>query len=161
MTDIHFRPIDLSRDFQTCHDFRRDSYVCSFGTDDGYAQSVIGYQERMQQRLDQPGWFYIHLWQGEQIIGQLEFRAFSDVAGYGYVHLIYLIPACRGRGIADLAQTFIANTLKHQGCKGALLSVSRTNTRAVKHYQRWGWRYLKPNPKHATTDFYRREFAAE
>lgn len=35
-----------------------------------------------------------------------------------------------------------------------MLSVSRLNKRAIKHFKRFGWEYLKPNPKHEVTDFY-------
>ena len=156
---ISFKAIDLDEHFNHCYEFRRDSYFCSFGSYDGYEKSVVGYREKIQQRQTDPRWHYLHIWQDENIIGQLEFKSFSLMENTGYVHLIYIIPDFRGSGIAGEAQQLIANELKKQNCHSALLSVSRTNERAIKHYRRFGWNYLKPNPKHQVTDYYIRQFS--
>lgn len=88
-------------------------------------------------------------------MGQLEFRSFSDEPETGYVQLIYLFPEYRGRGLAAQLQAYIRQQLLGAGCKWAILSVSRTNVRALNHYRRFGWVFLRPNPKHQETDFYR------
>ena len=152
--NIEFKPINIDADFSYCLEFRRDSYFCSFGTYDNYENSVIDYESKMRQRTIDSHWYYYHIWCCNEIIGQLEFRSFYDLPETGYVHLIYVIPKYRGKDIAKLAQKFIADTLIINNCKNAMLSVSRTNIRAIKHYKRFGWRYLKPNPKHEITDFY-------
>ena len=157
--NINFKPINLDKHFNYCYEFRRDSHFCSFGNADGYEESVIGYYEKIQQRQADPRWHYLHIWQGENVIGQLEFKSFSFMENTGYVHLVYLIPECRGSGIAGEAQQLIAKELKKQHCHSALLSVSRSNERAIKHYRRFGWSYLKPNPKDQVTDYYIRQFS--
>ncbi|PKG39809.1 GNAT family N-acetyltransferase [Psychromonas sp. Urea-02u-13] len=152
--DIKFESIDIEVNFFHCLEFRRDSYFCSFGTYTGYEDSIVGYEKRMRKRIDESNWYYFHIWCGSEIIGQLEFRTFSDLPETGYVHLIYIVSKYRGLGVAKLAQSFIINTLITNNCKNAMLSVSRTNKRAIKHYKRFGWKYLKPNPKHEAMDFY-------
>ncbi|MNG89524.1 Acetyltransferase (GNAT) family protein [compost metagenome] len=102
-------------------------------------------------------WHYLHVWAGEQLVGQLEFRSFSDEPETGYVQLIYLFPEYRGSGLAAGLQAYIRHHLLGAGCKWAILSVSRTNVRALNHYRRFGWQFLRHNPKHAETDFYRLE----
>lgn len=108
----------------------------------------------MSERLKLPEWFYIHVWLDNQIAGQLEFRSLSPEPNTGYVHLIYLKPEYRGLGIAKQLQDYIKTNLLNAGCDYAQLSVSRTNARAMKFYLRNGWSFVKPNPKHAETDFY-------
>ena len=155
---IQFKAINLKKDYDICVGFRKDSYICSFGTDDGYEKSISGYHERMTNRFQDNRWFYRHIWYENQIIGQLEFKSFSQWEQFGYVHLMYVIPEYRGLGIANQAQEYIEKKLISCGCKGAVLSVSRINQRAVHHYKKWGWYYVEKNPKHELTDFFRREF---
>lgn len=154
---IEYRVIDVERDYTTCYEFRRDSYFSSFATYQGYETSIEGYKERLLERINHPDWFYFHLWHNDNIIGQLEFRCFSPREETGYLNLIYLIPAYRGVGLASQLQDFIANYLRGRGCLYCMLSVSRTNQRALNHYAKFGWRYDSPNPKHDTTDFYLRD----
>lgn len=152
---IEFKRINLERDFEFCVEARRDAYFCSFDTHDGFAEFISGYRERILERQEQTEWFYRHIWAGDEIIGQLEFRSFSDEPETGYVQLIYLFPDYRGTGLAAELQAHIRCQLLSEGCKWAMLSVSRTNMRAINHYHRFGWAFLCPNPKHAETDFYR------
>lgn len=152
--NIKFEPIDIDNDFSNCVEFRRDSYFCSFGTYVGYENSIIGYEQRMRKRIYDENWFYFHIWCENEIVGQLEFRAFSDLPETGYVNLVYVTPKYRGLGVAKLAQSFILNTLIANNCKNAILSVGRTNNRAINHYKRFGWKYFQPNSKHEITDFY-------
>jgi ribosomal protein S18 acetylase RimI-like enzyme len=95
------------------------------------------------------------IWDDDRIIGQLEFSSISDEPDMGYVQLIYLFPEYRGTGLAAELQAHIWHQLLSMGCKWAMLSVSRTNLRAINHYRRFGWVFLRPNPKHEETDFYR------
>ncbi len=157
---VEFKCIDVDSDFQRCYEFRKDSYYCSFGTTKGYDKSVSGYEARIRKRLNDKRWFYFHIWQGANIIGQLEFRSFSHLDGYGYINLVYLIPEYRGVGIADIVHKYIVHCLKSSKCYRAVLSVSRTNTRALRFYSRHGWQFHGKNPKHETTDFYKNVFSA-
>ncbi|CAM3682977.1 putative acetyltransferase [Vibrio aerogenes CECT 7868] len=148
-----FKPVNPDKDFSFCVAARRDAYLCSFGSEKGFETFLSGYQARMCERLTQPEWHYYHVWVDGEIAGQLEFRNVSPQPETGYVNLIYLRPAFRGAGLADELQQFICRTLSQAGCKQMMLSVSRTNQRALSFYKKSGWKYLRPNPKHPLTDF--------
>ncbi|WBA18922.1 GNAT family N-acetyltransferase [Salinivibrio kushneri] len=151
---LTFRPINLETDFAYCVAARRDAFVCSFGSDEGFEDFLTGYYERVSERMNQPEWFYRHIFVDGEWAGQLEFRSTSSEPETGYVHLIYLAPAFRGRGFAPLLQRYIKTTLTNAGCRRALLSVSRDNHRALAFYRQHGWEFVRANPKHAKTDFY-------
>ncbi len=155
---ITFKEIDVSRHFEACYAFRKDSYFCSFGTTEGYEASIGDYRARIIERMESGERFYYHIWHNDQIIGQLEFKPYSFKPGYGYVHLIYVVPAYRGAGVADKAQSFIQTELSTLNCRGAILSVSRENTRALRHYKKWNWQFLKKNSKNPLTDYYERSY---
>ncbi|MZI93201.1 GNAT family N-acetyltransferase [Vibrio sp. CAIM 722] len=155
MTTLKFAAINLERDFPFCLAARRDSYFCSFHTDEGCEASLAGYRERIEQRLLDPRWYYLHVWWGHTLIGQLEFRTFYDEPEIGYVQLFYLLPEYRGQGLASQLHALIEETLRDAGCTQVQLSVSRTNPTALRFYHRHGWRFYQPNPKHQETDFYR------
>lgn len=159
---IDFRRLDVAGDFDVALRFRRDSYHCSFGSLDGFDDEVgidgALYRAKLEQRAHDPRWFYFHLWFDDAIIGQLEFRSFSDWPERGYVHLFYLAPAWRGKRLFRRLHAYVAVVLKAQGCGGAALSVSRTNQAALRAYARLGWYRHGVNPKHALTDFYFNDF---
>lgn len=158
------RKIDLERDFNACLSAREDAYLCSFGTLSGVEKILSGYQERMETRINDSRFYYYHVWDKDQIIGQLEFRSCwegepTHLLGWqkeetGYLYLIYIIPEYRGSGAINELHDFITTTLIREGCKRVVLSVSTTNERAIHFYKKKGWYYLSPNPKHATTEFW-------
>lgn len=156
--ECRFEPINLEINFRDCVQFRKDSYFCSFGTFEGYIETIgtkgEDYRTKLHSRLNSPEWGYYHLWCDDTLIGQLEFKSHSDIEYYGYIHLIYLIPSYRGQGLSDTIHRFLIKQLKVMGCIGAVLSVSRTNKRAVGFYQKNGWQYWKPNQNHQLTDFF-------
>ncbi|MCS0342394.1 GNAT family N-acetyltransferase [Vibrio diabolicus] len=151
--EIAFRQINID-DFELCVAARKDAYFCSFGHYDGFDDFISGYRERVLDRLATSGWFYIHIFVDGQFAGQLEFRSFSPEPETGYVHLIYLQPNFRGSGLAPKVQDYIVSTLSKAGCVRAVLSVSRTNHRALTFYKRHGWEFVRKNLKHDETDFY-------
>ncbi len=132
--EIAFRQINID-DFELCVAARKDAYFCSFGHYDGFDDFISGYRERVLDRLATSGWFYIHIFVDGQFAGQLEFRSFSPEPETGYVHLIYLQPNFRGSGLAPKVQDYIVSTLSKAGCVRAVLSVSRTNHRALTFYK--------------------------
>ena len=160
--DCQFKPIDLDANFTDCVQFREDSYFCSFGTSEGYLETIGQngevYYAKLLSRLGSPEWGYFHLWSGDELIGQLEFKSHYEIAGFGYIHLIYLVPNYRGLGLSESIHKFLIEQLKLMGCNGAVLSVSRENKRAVSFYQKNGWQYWKSNINHQLTDFFSIEF---
>ena len=159
---VSFSPINLEKNFNKCVEFRRDSFECSFGNSDGY-ETTIGkngsiYFDKIKSRSSLSGWYYYHIFFEESIIGQLEFKNFSFLPQYGYVHLYYLDAAHRGKGHSRHLNDFVVNKLMDAGCKGAILSVSAGNERAIKFYEKFGWHRFKKNIKHDNFYFYRVKF---
>ncbi|WP_330961252.1 GNAT family N-acetyltransferase [Photobacterium sp. 53610] len=153
---LEFHPINVDAHFAFCMAFRRDAYICTFHADHGFSAFIAGYEARMRSRLVDPRWYYIHIWDDHRIIGQLEFKSFSDEPATGYVHLMYIIPDYRGSGVADAAQRYIETRLQADGCQAALLTVGRKNERARRHYRRWGWQLVGSDHTLRGTEIFRR-----
>lgn len=77
---------------------------------------------------DLPG-CVVHVWQGEDIVGQIEMGRVSSDLGIGYVSLFYLVPERRGQGLGALLEAYAWEYLSRLGCfsgyeqKGVLLNV--------------------------------------
>jgi GNAT superfamily N-acetyltransferase len=84
----------------------------------------------------------MHVWQGSEIVGQLELCTVLAEPDTGYIYLIYLTPQARDQGMADLLLQYIGRTLWQAGSR----RVSRLNPRALRFYQRCGWQYRGPTP---------------
>jgi len=145
---LRFAPVDLSRHEEICRRFRADSFAVSFSDasrfheEDGlggdrYVEWLRGKQERDPASV-------VHVWQGDEIIGQMELGRLRGLEGVGYVNLYYLAPAHRGRGLAKHLDEYAASYLRGLGFTKAQLSVSPSNARAIAYYQKMGWRDLGP-----------------
>jgi ribosomal protein S18 acetylase RimI-like enzyme len=75
----------------------------------------------------------------EKIIGQLELGESKSSGHAGYVHLYYLVPEWRSKGLSEALDKFAMNFLISLGFKKVRLSVSPTNLRAVQFYKKNGW----------------------
>lgn len=144
---LRFRPIELSRHAALAIEFRRDSYVCSFGTDQIFVEENgadgRGYLEWLQERLLRFPEGHVHAWQGDEIVGQVELLIGAQG---GYVNLFYLRPDARGRGLGDELHDYAVSVFQRRGVRVAGLSVSPTNVRAVRYYERHGWKDVGPRP---------------
>lgn len=140
---MQFRPIDVARDGALSVGFRRDSYVCSFGSDALFVEENgadgQGYLQWLSERVAQFPEGHVHAWLEGEIVGQIEM-----VIGptSGYVNLFYLRPDARGRGLGDELHAYAVALLRRHGVSVAGLSVSPTNERALKYYERNGWKDL-------------------
>jgi len=147
LQQLDFRPIDLSRHGALAVEFRRDSYVCSFGSDQIFVEENgadgRGYLDWLRLRLQQFPEGHVHTWLGEEIVGQIEM--IIGPRG-GYINLFYLRPDARGHGLGDELHDYAVAVLQRQRVGVAGLSVSPTNVRAVRYYERHGWRNLGPRP---------------
>lgn len=143
--DHQFRPVDFAAHADVCVAFRIDSYVVSFG-DAELLGDPERYLERVAQRsADWPG-SIVHVWQGDEIIGQLELRREPHDAEAGYVNLFYLAPEHRGAGIGDALHRYVVEFFRASGVRRAGLSVSPTNERALRYYAKHGWADRGPDP---------------
>lgn len=153
-----FHPIDLENHAALCLSFRRDAYICSFGTLAGFEIFATEYIERVDKRLALDNWFYEHVWHDNIIVGQLEYRSDSDWPNFGYINLIYLSAPYQNQGLAVELQNRIQTTLRNCSCLGAVLSVSLSNKAALKHYSKLGYLYIGDNPKRVGTEFWKVEY---
>jgi ribosomal protein S18 acetylase RimI-like enzyme len=147
--NLDFRVIDLSRDAGTAVAFRRDSYVCSFGSDEAFGD-VETYLAWLRERIARQPTGHVHVWQGSAIIGQLEMLIHSTSPVSGYVNLFYLLPQARGRGLGEALHKYFLQFMQAGGARVARLSVSPGNHRARAYYLEHGWRDLGPRPDDPT-----------
>jgi ribosomal protein S18 acetylase RimI-like enzyme len=125
--------------------FRRDSYVCSFGSDEGFG-SVDEYLSWLSDRIERQPAGHVHVWQGPRIIGQLEMLIQATTRVTGYVNLFYLVPEARGAGHGEALHDYFVQFMRAGGAGVARLSVSPSNSRALAYYRKHAWRDLGPRP---------------
>lgn len=135
---IEFRRIDFESDLETCLAFRKDSFICSFPGSDEWKDrwNPDHYSAHIRNFAKKYPFGVVHVWSGDEIIGQLEFEY---GASNGHVYLFYLRPDVRGTEAATLIHEYVVSELKKAGCNTASLRVSPTNTRAVAYYKKHGW----------------------
>ena len=124
--DLVFRPIDLHQHREIFLAFIRDTHLCSFGSMDGFSDDIHGEEllvERIRKRLIDEPLSCLHVWKNEQIVGQLHLGQFVD-PDVGYINLLYVVPECRGMGIASLIEDYASAFLQGQGFQSARLSVA-------------------------------------
>lgn len=140
-------PIDVARDGATCVAFRRDMYVASFGTIEGFDAELsdADYLEQLAARSAQLPEGNMHLWEGERIVGQTEMR-FDEMPDTGYVSLFYLAPEHRGQGLGCMLHDHAVKVFRARGMGRIRLSVSARNAAAIAFYRRLGWVSLGPRP---------------
>ncbi|MBF2028299.1 MAG: GNAT family N-acetyltransferase [Oscillatoriales cyanobacterium C42_A2020_001] len=140
---LEFKPIDLERNHDLCVQFRADSFLCSFGSaarfykEDG--SGVEEYLQWLRHRMTEIPNSCVHVWQEEQIIGQVEMMRWKNDSSIGYVNLFYLIPEFRGQGFGQQLDQYAAHFFKHLGCHSARLNVSPANGMAMRFYLKHGW----------------------
>ncbi len=143
-----FKPIDLDAHTSVCVEFRRDSYICSFGEDVFFNEAGLGgvhYLEQLRLRIAKFPDGYVHTWHGNKIVGQMEMQILEEPRR-GYVNLFYLIDEMRGAGVSGELQDYAMDFMHRHGVQIAQLSVSPTNARALAFYRKHGWRDLGLRP---------------
>ena len=145
---LAFKPIDLDAHASACVAFRRDSFICSFGVDGFFNEAGpegVNYIERLRLRTTKFRDGYVHVWDGDQIVGQMEMQILEEPRR-GYVNLFYLIEEMRGAGVSGELQDYAMDFMRRHGVQIAHLSVSPTNSRALAFYRKHGWRDLGLRP---------------
>jgi ribosomal protein S18 acetylase RimI-like enzyme len=138
-----FAEIDVSVHSSTCTEFRADSFLESFGTDAAFwghdRQGDVQYLAWLQQLMTSIPCSCIHLWLGNRIIGQVEVGASPQHPSYGWIFLIYVAKAFRGRGIGNLLLQFAEHFLSAHGYTKMGLRVSPSNHKAIALYLSNSW----------------------
>lgn len=149
MSDLNlkFKPIDLRQHASLCLKFIADTHLCSFGTMAGFdeeeGKGPERFIERIAVKLSQDPESCLHVWKGNTIVGQLNFGTFVDPS-IGYISHFYVTPEWRGTGVAAEMEDYASRHFRRRGFRSARLSVIASNTRAMRFYQKQGWRDLGP-----------------
>ena len=145
-SELRFEPIDLARHKELCLEFKIDTFVVSFGNAERFygphREGIDLYLKQLEGRLLDDRACCVHVWLGGEIIGQIEavIRELSSGEVGGYVSLYYLVPAHRGKGFGEDLDAYATTFFKRHGLEVAHLNVSPSNERAVRLYERCGWR---------------------
>lgn len=141
-----FKPIDFDAHSRVCVEFRRDTFISSFGWDGFFAKEGArgeNYLRRLQARSLRFPDGNVHAWYEVEIVGQLEMRVLDD-RRCGHVSLFYLAQQARGSGAGEDLQRYAMQFMRSQGVGTAQLNVSPNNTRAMSYYRKHGWRDCGP-----------------
>ncbi len=150
---LTFKPINLEQHTDLCLQFIADTHLCSYGTLDGFSeegQTPQRFLDRIAVKLADDPESCLHVWQGEEVVGQINFGTFVDPA-IGYLSFFYVAPPWRGTGVAAEMDAFVARRFRRRGYKTARLSVTAFNERAVRFYLRCGWTDLGPREDNPAT----------
>jgi GNAT superfamily N-acetyltransferase len=145
---LSFKTIELPQSESFCIQFRVDSYVVSFGDASQFykecgADGAV-YIDWLQKKLSKDPASAVHIWEGGSIIGQMELGVLKDNPQIGNVNLYYLVPDKRGLGYSAYLDAYAIQYLKNRGLSKSRLSVSPTNTRAIRFYEKNGWKDIGP-----------------
>jgi ribosomal protein S18 acetylase RimI-like enzyme len=137
--DTRFEPVDLDARFDLCVRFRRDSFVCSFGHDREFEESggAPTYLDWLRARMASFRAGIVHAFRGNAVIGQIEMQVHGHEAR---VNLFYLIPEWRGTGAGRDLHAYVLAILRRHAIETVDLMVSPTNARAIRYYEKHGWR---------------------
>ncbi|HHP7230756.1 MAG TPA: GNAT family N-acetyltransferase [Xenococcaceae cyanobacterium] len=142
MYSVKFIPINLKASAKICVQFRRDAFICSFGSSDSfdteYGKDGSEYLEWLRKRSDELPGSCVHLWQNNKIVGQMEMGLRKSPL-IGYVNLFYIVSEFRGSNIGQEMQNYAKNFFGNHDVTKAQLSVSPSNTRAISYYLKHGW----------------------
>ena len=149
---FEFRKIDLAKDADTCVRFRRDAYACSFADPERFEREGGAdgqrYLDWIKARAAEFPQGFVHVWQGDRIVGQMEMRPRGSIR-IGYINLFYLIPEMRGSGAAESLHQYAVDAFRTEDISKLQLSVSPSNARAIGFYRKHGWKDLGPRSGHA------------
>ncbi|WP_048695982.1 GNAT family N-acetyltransferase [Catenovulum maritimum] len=115
--DLSYLPADLARDIDLAVQFRKDTHLVSFG----HTKDFDTARQAKVFHLFQQDWplGLLHVWLGDEIIGQVEFTTpikQADGSYWGYVYLFYLKPDYRGRGIGQQIHDFVIQKMQADNC---------------------------------------------
>lgn len=140
---MEFKMIDIEKHRQTAADFRRDSFAVSFKDTSGFDEKE--YLQWLNEKIKEfPDGFVMVEEEGKPI-GQLEL-SIREYGGQliGYVHLYYLAPHFRDRGLGKEMHRYALQFFKRHGEIEYHLRVSPTNVRARKFYEGIGMKEMGP-----------------
>jgi GNAT superfamily N-acetyltransferase len=76
----------------------------------------------------------------------------------GYVNLYYLVPEARGSDLSERLDEYVWSFYADLGIKRARLHVGPAYSRAIRFYEKHGWKNLGPDPRHPEILLFERTF---
>lgn len=140
---ITFRTIDLKKDRTAIINFRKDSFIVSFGNLVGFHEGF--YLAYVLEKIEQyPEGFVMAELDGKAV-GQLELSV-REYQGrkIGYVHLFYLVPEQRGLGNGNELFIYAIEFFKKRSLNEYHLRVAPQNHRARRFYEKHGMEQIGP-----------------
>ncbi|WP_121662130.1 GNAT family N-acetyltransferase [Metabacillus litoralis] len=139
---MEFIPIDLNEHRDYVIQFRKDSFIVSFGSDDDFG-SEEDYLDWLKQQSEKYPEGFVLAVENQQPIGQLELTLKEfDGKQIGYVNLYYLISGKRGKGYGTLLHNYALTFFKNNGVNEYHLRVSPTNHNAISFYIKNGMKKI-------------------
>ena len=138
---VTYRTIDPQRDARAAVAHQRDACIASFG-DDRRFQGALRYLKWLGDKVQEfPEGFLLARVDG-RCVGQLELEVPYGLTT-GYVNLFYVTPPFRGLGLAALLHERAELYFRSWEASRIELHVSPTNERALRFYQRMGYRRIE------------------
>lgn len=135
---MYFRTINVEKDQDLIIKFRKDSYVVSFGTEEGFGDE-IAYINRIKERVNKFPDGQVIIEEENLPIGQMELQIREYCGtGIGYVNLYYLIPEYRSKGLGMELIRYAENFFRKANVSEYHLRVSPDNQRAIRLYIKSG-----------------------
>ncbi|MDM5360508.1 GNAT family N-acetyltransferase [Peribacillus sp. ACCC06369] len=144
-----FRTIDTDKDKEIIVKFRKDSFVVSFGSEDGFGDENT-YLQRMKERVRKFPDGQVIIEKDQEPIGQMELQIREyEGTEIGYVNLFYLIPEYRSKGLGKELVRYAENFFRQFNVSEYHLRVSPNNQRAIRLYTNSGMMKIsEENEKH-------------
>ena len=139
---MEFIPIDIDKHRDYILPFRKDSFMVSFGTDEGLGDGQH-YLNWIHQHVQNNPKGFVLVMDNAVPIGQLELTV-KEYKGkeIGYVNLYYLVPEKRGMGLGSRLHAYAIEYFKACGLSEYHLRVSPTNTHALTFYKKNGMKSI-------------------
>ncbi|MGG4268344.1 GNAT family N-acetyltransferase [Peribacillus simplex] len=138
-----FRTIDTEKDKEIIIKFRKDSYVVSFGSVDGFGDENA-YLQRMKERVCKFPDGQVIIEKDQESIGQMELQIREyEGTEIGYVNLFYLIPEYRSKGLGKELVRYAENFFRQFNVSEYHLRVSPDNQRAIRLYTNSGMMMIR------------------
>ena len=133
-----FRTIDTDKDKDIIVKFRKDSFVVSFGSKDGFGDENT-YLQRMKEWIRKFPDGQVIIEKDQEPIGQMELQIREyEGTEIGYVNLFYLIPEYRSKGLGKELVRYAENFFRQFNVSEYHLRVSPDNQRAIRLYTNSG-----------------------
>lgn len=98
----------------------------------GYNRAVI------MKEMTEEGITWLSILDGETIIGLISTGPYG--AGTIKLHKLYVLPEYHGKGIGAMALARVEQVARNAGARKIVLNVNKRNAKAIRAYERSGWR---------------------